>query len=317
MSKKLDTWMPLYIGDYLADTSRLTTEQHGAYLLLLMDYWRNGPPPDDDEVLASITRLNAQQWRKHAAALRAFFTVDGGTWTQKRAESERQRAAGVNGKRAESGKAGAAKRWGKGDGEVMANGMASAMPNAMANGMANPSPGTWQNDASAGTPSQSQSKPENQGEPVVIPAQPARSPIDDEPPGTSGQQPTAAGRVCRAMRQAGLQAVNPGDSRLAALLDQGITEAEFVGVAAEAVGGGKGWAWVLTVVQRRRADAAAIAIAPGGPPQQRGPAAPNTTVPSAAAERTQALLREQSQRAPDKPSPEVMARLAAIKRVPA
>ncbi len=157
---------------------------------------------------------------------------------------------------------------------------------------------------------------QNQDTERAAPTVAARS-LDDEPPGTSGQQPTAAGRVCRAMRQAGLQAVNPGDPRLAALLDQGITEAEFVGVAAEAVGGGKGWAWVLTVVQRRRADAAAIAIAPGGPPQQRGPAAPNTTVPSAAAERTQALLREQSQRAPDKPSPEVMARLAAIKRVPA
>lgn len=158
--------------------------------------------------------------------------------------------------------------------------------------------------------------PKNQGEPVVIPATPARS-LDDGPPEANGQQPTAAGRVCRAMRQAGLQAVNPGDPRLIALLDQGYTEAEFVGVAAEAVGGGKGWAWVLTVVQRRRADAAAIAIAPGGPPPQRGPAAPNVTVPSVAAERTQALLREQAEKRQDKPSAEVLARIAAIKRVAA
>jgi uncharacterized protein YdaU (DUF1376 family) len=55
---KSDTWMPFFVGDYLSATGRLTTEQHGAYLLILLDYWKNGPPPNDDGVLAALARMS-------------------------------------------------------------------------------------------------------------------------------------------------------------------------------------------------------------------------------------------------------------------
>lgn len=95
MSKeaKPDTWMPLVIGDYLKDTTRLTTEQHGAYLLLIMTYWVEGPPPDSDEDLAAITKLDLKTWKKHRAKIQAFFRIEDGRWRQKRADEELERWA--------------------------------------------------------------------------------------------------------------------------------------------------------------------------------------------------------------------------------
>lgn len=80
--------MPLYIGDYLADTSRLTTEQHGAYLLLLMDYWRSGRLPDNDQVLAQITKLPIDTWLLHKGVLQGFFEVIDGELVHSRVEKE-------------------------------------------------------------------------------------------------------------------------------------------------------------------------------------------------------------------------------------
>lgn len=125
MSAKQDIWMPLYIADYLADTTRLNTEQHGAYLLLIMDYWRNGAPPNDDEVLANITRLSLQQWRKHKATLLKLFVINDGLLTHKRIEDELLKASENAEKYAERAKKAAAKRWSK---ESSSN--ATSIPNS-------------------------------------------------------------------------------------------------------------------------------------------------------------------------------------------
>lgn len=106
-------WMPLYIADYLADTTRLTTLQHGAYLLLIMDYWRNGPLPDDDVALAHIVRMPLAIWKKHRSALSQMFQVDSGSWHHKRIDCEREVAASNAIKYAERAKKAANKRWAK------------------------------------------------------------------------------------------------------------------------------------------------------------------------------------------------------------
>ena len=84
--------MPLYIGDYLADTARLTTEQHGAYLLLLMDYWRSGKLPDNDQVLAQISKLSPDAWSNAKAMLLQFFSIEDGYLVHARVEKELSKA---------------------------------------------------------------------------------------------------------------------------------------------------------------------------------------------------------------------------------
>jgi len=50
--------MPMMIDAYIGDTTHLTTEEHGAYLLLLFAMWRrDGSVPDNDKDIARIVGL--------------------------------------------------------------------------------------------------------------------------------------------------------------------------------------------------------------------------------------------------------------------
>lgn len=78
--------MPFYTDAYLADTHHLSTEQHGAYLLLLLYCWRhNGVGlPHDDAKLARIARLSLRRWLRMREALLPFFELRDGLLYQKR-----------------------------------------------------------------------------------------------------------------------------------------------------------------------------------------------------------------------------------------
>lgn len=93
-------WMPLYVGDYLGDTGHLSTSQHGAYLLLMMHYWRKGELPDDDKQLAAITKLPLRIWMDSKETLQAFF-YEG--WKHKRIDTELARMEKISVRRSEAG----------------------------------------------------------------------------------------------------------------------------------------------------------------------------------------------------------------------
>lgn len=140
MARKPDDWMPLRIGLYLADTTHLTRDQHGAYLLLLMGYWmRGGALPADDRQLATISKCTLPEWRRMRPVMVTFFSERDGKWFQKRAEEELEKARKFVDAKSGAGKKGAEKRW-QTDGK--ANGKR----------MAEPSNSHWQTDAPLPSP---------------------------------------------------------------------------------------------------------------------------------------------------------------------
>lgn len=136
MSDKVGIWMPLYIGDYLADTMHLTTEQHGAYLLLIMAYWKNGRAlPSNDQQLAAICRMPIDAWSNAKAVLADFFdTTEDGKWINHRVEKEISGAGEKKQKARDKAVNAANKRWGNDSSN------APSIPQAMHEDMLGPCP---------------------------------------------------------------------------------------------------------------------------------------------------------------------------------
>jgi uncharacterized protein YdaU (DUF1376 family) len=111
MGKGADTWMPLYVGDYLRDTGDLTSSEHGGYLLLLMQAWvRGGLLPTDDTRLRMITKMDTKEWKRSGPILLAFFHRDGDGFRHKRLDRELANATSMTEQRKAAGKASAEAR---------------------------------------------------------------------------------------------------------------------------------------------------------------------------------------------------------------
>ena len=187
-----DTWMPLYVADYLADTTNLTTEGHGAYLLLIMTYWKGQQPlPDNDDELAPISRLPMPRWKKLRPIIARFFQVADGLWRHKRIDIEIKTAREMIDARSRAGKTAVEAR------EAKKQSMIDAMPSD-ASIASNDHPIDPPNDHRYDDPIDD--RPDIQTIKPTISPSPERPSPSSEPKGSSEEAPSGASPPKRAAR---------------------------------------------------------------------------------------------------------------------
>lgn len=232
-------WMRFFPADYLADTRRLTTEQHGAYLLLLMDSWTSGALPDDDAVLARVAGLDAERWARTRQAIAGYFQIADGQWVHARIEQEREHAQAYAQASSGRGKKAAAARWGKKKAEESAEKPANPVDNLQKDAQAyaqalldecppEPEPeyksSVVNDDVDNSDSSASASTaPSSFAGPTGLPEQSQRAAADT--------QRTRAGQLCKLLRRLGLDAglnvtVQPGNPQVLNWVAAGVTDDE-------------------------------------------------------------------------------------------
>ena len=233
--------MRFFPADYLADTRRLTTEQHGAYLLLLMDSWSSGALPDDDAVLARVAGLDAESWARTRPAIAGYFEIADGKWVHARIEQEREHAQAYAQASSGRGKKAAAARWGKKKAEESAEKPANPVDNSQKDAQAyaqalhnkyppEPEPEyktSVVNDDVDNLDSSALAKPvaSSFAEPAGLPDQSQRAAAD--------AQRTRAGQLCKLLRRQGADAglnvtVQPGNPQVLNWVAAGVTDDEAV-----------------------------------------------------------------------------------------
>lgn len=228
-------YWPRWISAIRKRTMHLSLAQMGAYDRLLDHYYAEEKPlPGSLEACCRIAGAVTKGERDAVSSVLAeFFVIGDRGFTNERADEEiamaipKIAAAQANGKR----------------------GGRPKKPKEKPSGFPAGNPAATQNESS---PSPS---PEEYNVDVLSPSLGG----DAREVDTAGFTPTPAGVVCKALKQAGVQAVNPSNQTLLALLDAGATVDEFVSAATKAADKSRPFEYLLTVVQNERQRAKSIA----------------------------------------------------------
>lgn len=99
-------WMPLFWGDFLANTMHLSAQEAGAYLFLIAHAWENGGEiPAEPARLCRIAHVRQEWWSRVWKALEHFFVPIEGVshtrcgYTHVRVIAELQRLGKISSKR--------------------------------------------------------------------------------------------------------------------------------------------------------------------------------------------------------------------------
>lgn len=119
-------YMPFWVSKYLGKTSRLSTEQHGAYLLILFAMWQDGGQlPNNEKTLARVAGVSLRKWRSISPEIIRLLDIEGDFVTQDRLKKEHLRLLLVSQKRSASGRMGVKAKALKNKGQCSANGSAN------------------------------------------------------------------------------------------------------------------------------------------------------------------------------------------------
>lgn len=294
-----------------------------ALLMLWLQAWRQTPCgslPDDDEAIRAKCRVPAPMWAamRHVV-MRGWWKADDGRlyhpqitklvlemMANRRSSADRQ-----------------AKRR-KPEAPTPSVPPAPFVPGTVGNGQGstNPDGSIGQGSVAADPPAPPpDSANVTRDIRVSAPEVPPKCDTDHRPPTTknthtaavieAGEGATAADVVCGLMLNAGVKDAHPGDAQMLALLAIGVAPTEFESAAKVAKDAGKGMAYAIGVVKRRRFEALQVASSLPSPP----PAPPAPKPPPDPALQTAAYLAEQAMHAHAVTSPEARAaRLAVMAR---
>lgn len=245
---------PHHIGDFDRATRHLTRIERSIYRDLMDLYYET-----EKSLMADITKLARRivcTGKKDIAALvivlEEFFTLDDSGWRNTRCEAEiaAYRARGISA--AAAGKASAAKRSAPGQ-----PGEETPLNAGSTTVQRQPNDGSTDAQRKSNQP---EPKPKPEPEPNKTHAV-----VDNEDDAQANEQParvSKAGAICMVIKSEGVGIVSPQNPKLLALIDKGADVGHFAEAAKATSAKGKGFGYLLAVVEGQMSEAAQMASRP-------------------------------------------------------